>query len=97
MQRQHIDQGVQPVLVQHREADQHQETGQHVRDVEGETGCYMPSDTKRSSTPSRASMSAAPRKLGTRKIRILAIDISNTPSRTLATASFSKYAIAPTT
>src|SRR5215469_2078734 len=95
MQRQHIDQSVQPVLVQHGEADQHQPTGEHVRHIEGEAVRHMPPETNSSRTPSRLSISAAPRKLGTRNTRILAIDISNTPSSPPATASFTRYVARP--
>ena len=90
MQRQHVDQRIQPVLVQHHEAGQHQPAGQHVGDIEGETVRHMPPDTNSSSTPSRPSISAAPRKFGTRNTRILAIDISNTPSSVPATASLNR-------
>src|SRR4051812_35380903 len=97
MDRQNVDQGIQPVLVQHGEAGQHQRARQHVRDIEAQTVCHMPPETNSSSTPSRLSISAAPRKLGTRNTRILAIDISNTPSSTPAAASFSRYASSPST
>ena len=45
---------------------------------------HMPLETNSSSVPSRPSISAAPRKSGTRNTRILAIDVSNTPSSTPA-------------
>ncbi len=90
VQRQHVDQRIKPILVQHGETDQHQPAGEHVRDIEGEAVHHMPPETNSSSTPSRPSISAAPRKLGTRNTRILAIDISNTPSSTPATASFTR-------
>ena len=95
VQRQHVQQRVQPVLVQHHEADQHQAAGQHMRDVEGQAVHHIPCDTNSSSTPSNPSISAAPRKFGTRNTRILAIDISNTPSNTPATASFASQVTRP--
>ena len=64
MQRQHVDERVEPVLVQHGETDQHQPAGQHMGNVEIEAVRHMPPDTNSSSTPSRLSISAAPRKFG---------------------------------
>ena len=95
VQRQHVEQRIQPILVQHHEADQHQASGQHMRDVEVQAEHHMPRETNSSSTPSKPSISAAPRKFGTRNTRILAIDSSNTPSNTPATASFASQVTKP--
>ena len=56
---------------------------------------HIPRETNSSSTPSRPSISAAPRKLGTRNTRIFATDISATPSATPPTAIFASQAAAP--
>ena len=48
---------------------------------------HMPRETNSSRTPSRPSISAAPRKFGTRNTRILAIEVSKTPSAAAPSAS----------
>ncbi len=64
--------------------------GEQMRDVEGEAVHHKLRDTKSSSVPSRPSISAAPRKSGTRNTRILAIEVSNTASRKPPTASLAR-------
>ena len=86
MQREDVEQREQPVLVEQHEADQHQAAGQKMRDVEGDA---RPSQAPRDEEQQRAeqpSISAAPRKSGTRKTRILAIDVSNSASSDAADA-----------
>src|SRR5947209_19870545 len=85
-----VDEPGEPVLVEEHEAREHQRAGAEVGDVEGEA-VHQPicEETKRSSVASSPSISAAPRKSLTRKTRILAISVSNTPSPKPAAASFS--------
>ena len=61
--------------------------GKQMSDIEGEAVHQRLRETNSKSVPSRASMSAAPRKSGTRKTRILAMAVSNTARRMPQTAS----------
>ena len=88
LQGEHVEQRVEAVLVEQQEAHQHQAAGEQVRDVEGEALHFSVLDTNRSSAPKKPSISAAPTKSGTRKTRILAMLVSNTPSATPAASSF---------
>ncbi len=96
MQREHVQEAVKPILVQKHQADQHQATGQQMRNVEGEAVHHKLRVTNSSSVPSSPNISAAPRNSGTRKTRILAIDVSNTASATPARVSLRRYAAMPT-
>ena len=87
VQREHVEQPEHAVLVEQHEAHQHQAAGQHVRDVERRPAHQKLRDTNSSSVPSRPSMSAMPRKSGTRNTRILAIEVSNSTSRKPPTTS----------
>src|SRR5580704_3744396 len=89
VQREDVEQRVQPVLVQHHEADQDQPTGQRMRDVKGEAVHLHQKllDTNRSRVPSRPSISAAPRNCGTRNTRIFAVAVSNSARKKPAAAS----------
>jgi len=87
MNRKNVDQCKEAILVQHHETDQHQATGQQMSDVEGEAVHQRLLETNRRSVASRASMSAAPRKSGTRKTRILAMAVSNKARRKPLAAS----------
>ena len=87
MQREDVEQRVEPVLVELHEAHQHQRAGQHMRDVEGEAAHQRLRETNSRSVASRPSISAAPRNSGTRNTRILAIEVSNSASRKPPTAS----------
>src|SRR5271165_468237 len=90
LKREDIEQRIEPGLIKQHEADQHQSAGQKMRDSEREAHHFRVLDTKRSSAPRNPSIRAAPTKSGTRKTRILAILVSNTPSATPATASFAR-------
>ena len=87
MERVDIEQRVEAILVQHQEAHQHQRTGEEMRDVEFKSVHQKLLDTNRSSVASNASIKAAPRNSGTRKTRILAMDVSKTASRSPPTVS----------
>ena len=89
MKGKHVEQRIEPVLIQHHQADQHQPAGQRMRDVEGEAVHLHQKllDTNRSRVPSRPSISAAPRNCGTRKTRIFAVAVSNSARKKPATAS----------
>ena len=92
MQREHLEQREHAVLVQQQKADQDQPAGQQVRDIELQIGVghYRTWVTNISRVASRASISAAPRKTGTRKTRILAMLVSKMASRYPATASLAR-------
>ena len=81
MQREDVEQPEHAVLVEQHEADQHEAAGQHMGEIEDEPLHQKLRDTNSSSVPSRPSISATPRNSGTRKTRILAIDVSNRASR----------------
>ena len=88
MKRKNVDQRKEAVLIEHHEADQDQAASEQMGDVEGEAAAHQRlRETNSKSVPSRASMSAAPRKSGTRKTRILAMAVSNRASRMPQTAS----------
>ena len=88
MQREHVEQRVEPVLVELQEAHQHQRAGQQMGDVEDQARASRGSVKRTAAgSPSRPSISAAPRNSGTRNTRILAIDVSNSASRNPPTAS----------
>ena len=90
MQREDIEQRVEPVLIDQHEADQHQRAGEQMGDVEGQAvhGGYRLPETNSNNVASRPSISAAPRNSGTRNTRILAIAVSNTASSSPKPASF---------
>ncbi len=89
MEREYVEQRIEPVLIQHHQADQHQSAGQRVRNVEGEAVHLHQKllETNSSRVPSRPSMNAAPRNCGTRNTRIFAVAVSNSASRKPASAS----------
>ena len=84
-----VEQRIEPILVQHHEADQDETACQRMRDVKGEAVHLHQKlfDTKSRRVPRRPSMSAAPRNCGTRKTRIFAVAVSNSASEKPATAS----------
>ena len=84
LQREDVEQRVKAVLIEQHEADQHQAARQQMRDVEGEALHFRVLETNNSSAPRKPSIRAAPTKSGTRKTRILAMLVSNTPSATPA-------------
>src|SRR6516225_3733739 len=95
-QRQHdgvqgedVEKRVHAVLVEEKEADQHQAAGKQVGNVEGERAQHHRTlrVTKRRRTARMPSISPAPRKSGTRKTRILAMVVSKKPRRPPPTAS----------
>src|SRR6185312_10755519 len=88
VQRQRVDQRQKPVLVEHHEADEDEATSQHVGDVQRDLRHHSPPDTNNNSVPSKPSISAIPSRLGTRKTRILAIEVSRVASSRLATMIF---------
>ena len=90
LQREDVEQRIEAVLIEQHEADQHQAAGEKMRDVEGKTLHFRVLETNRRSAPRNPSISAAPTKSGTRKTRILAMLVSNTPSATPATASLTR-------
>ena len=90
LQREDVEQRIEAVLIEQHEADQHQAAGEKMRDVEGEALHFRVLETNSSSAPRKPSISAAPTKSGTRKTRILAMLVSNTPSATPATASLAR-------
>src|SRR5207244_2048845 len=81
MQCEDIEQCVEPVLIELHEANQHQRAGQHMGDVEADVAHHRLRETNSRRVASRPSIRAAPRNSGTRKTRILAIDVSNSASR----------------
>lgn len=85
----HVDQSGQAVLVELHEAEQHEGAGEEVRDVETQVAHQNSLDTNSSSVPSSPSITAAPRKSGTRNTRIFAIAVSKSASRVPAAASLS--------
>ena len=87
MQGEDVEQREHAVLVEQHEAHQHHAAGEHVGDVEWRLVHQKLRDTNSSSVPSKPSIRAAPRNSGTRKTRILAIDVSNRTSRKPPTAS----------
>src|SRR4029078_1583359 len=97
MQREHVEQRVKPILVQHHEADQNESAGKSTGDVEVEAVHLHQKllETNKSSVPSRPCISAAPRNCGTRKTRIFAVAVSNSASKKPAMASLTMHAPAP--
>ena len=97
MEREHVEQRIKPILVQHHEADQDQRACERMRDVKGEAVHLHQKllDTNSNSVPSKPNISAAPRNCGTRKTRIFAVAVSNSASEKPATASLTTYAPAP--
>src|SRR5206468_5363377 len=87
MQRKDLQQRKHAVLVQQQEAHQHQPAGQEVGDVELQVCHQRASVTNISKVASRASISPAPRKTGTRNTRILATLLSKNASMKPARAS----------
>src|SRR6202030_509656 len=87
VQREDVEQRIEPVLIELQEADQHQQAGEQMGDVEIDAAHQKLPETKRSSVAKRPSISAAPRNSGTRKTRIFAIDVSNSASRKPPAAS----------
>jgi hypothetical protein len=83
----HVEQRIKPILVEFQEANQHQEAGEQMGDVEVDPGHQKLADTKRNSVASSPSINATPRNSGTRNTRILAIDVSNRARRKPPTAS----------
>src|SRR5208283_565582 len=83
-----VEQRIEAVLVEQHETHQHEAAGEQMRDVEGEAFHFSVLDTNSRSAPRKPSISAAPTKSGTRKTRILAMLVSNTPSATPAAKSF---------
>src|SRR5215471_19597380 len=90
MEREHVEQRVEAVLIELEEAHQHQRARQQVSDVEGQAAHHRLRETNRRSVASRPSISAAPRNSGTRNTRILAIDVSNSASSVPATVSLAR-------
>ena len=95
VQREIVHQAGHAVLVEQHEAHQHETAGQQVRDVEGEAVHQPARVTNSSSVARKPSISAAPRKSGTRNTRIFAIAVSNTASTKPPAASFSRYTPMP--
>src|SRR5260370_28605102 len=87
MQREHVEQRIEPVLIELEKAHQHQRTCEQVSDVERQAAHHRLRETNSRSVASRPSISAAPRNSGTRNTRILAIDVSNSASSAAATVS----------
>src|ERR1700730_10160831 len=87
MQSKDVEQSEHAILIEEHKADEDHAAGQNVRGVEGERPHQKLREMKSSSVASRPSMSAAPRKSGTRKTRILAIDVSNSARRNPPTTS----------
>ena len=91
LQREDVQQGEHPVLVEQHEADHDHATGEKVGDVEGEAGDHhTPRDTNKSRVARKPSISAAPRKSPTRNTRILAIVTSNAANATASRASLTR-------
>src|SRR3954453_15645703 len=102
MQPEDMQQRGQPHLIQHHEADQHQPARQRMGNVEGQAvrrdnRHHIPLETNSSSTPSRPSIRAAPRKLGTRNTRIFATDVSAIARQTPPTVILTSQAPKPMT
>src|SRR5947209_19867910 len=76
MQRKNVEQCKHTVLVEQHETHQHHATGQHMRDIKGKGIHQKLRDTKSRSMPSNPSIRAMPKKSGTRKTRIFAIERS---------------------
>src|SRR5687767_1548525 len=95
MQGKVVHQPGHAVLVQQHEAHQHEAACEEMRDVEGEAIHQAACVTKSSSVASKPSISAAPRKSGTRNTRIFAIEVSNTASKKPPAASFATYTPTP--
>src|SRR5882724_3644140 len=79
MQREHVEQGEHPVLIQQQEAQEDHGAREQMSNI----------------VASSPSMSAMPRNSGTRKTRILAMAVSNTTSRNASAASLMAQAISP--
>src|SRR6266496_3397279 len=92
MEREHVEERIEPILVKLEEAHQHERACEQVGDVEGQTAHHSPRETNRRSVANRPSISAAPKNSGTRNTRILAIDVSNSASRKPPIASLPMYA-----
>src|SRR5437879_9297214 len=90
MQRENVEQCKHAVLVEQHETHQHHAAGQHMGDIEGKGIHQKLRDTKSRSMPSNPSIRAMPRKSGTRKTRIFAIEVSNRASRKPPAASFAR-------
>jgi hypothetical protein len=97
MQRIGIEERIQAVLVEEHEADQHQSAGKQVRNIEDKALVHRQKllVTNRRSAARRPSIRLAPMKVGTRKTRIFAIDVSKTASSAPPTASFTRKASRP--
>src|SRR5215831_8948078 len=90
MQRKHVEQCIEPVLIEFEKAHQHQRACKQVSDVERQAAHHRLRETNRRSVASRPNISAAPRNSGTRNTRILAIDVSNSASSVPATVSLTR-------
>ena len=87
VQGKHVEHAEHAILVEQHEADQHEPAGEQMGNVEGETLHQKLRDTNSSRVPSRPSIRATPRNSGTRKTRILAIEVSKKTRRKPPTAS----------
>src|SRR5882672_878846 len=92
LQRECVEQGVEPVLRDHQEADENEAARQEMCDVEGEPAShrYRLLETNNSSVPSRPSINAPPTKSGRRNTRILAITVSKIASNRPNAASLAR-------
>ena len=90
MDREGVDQGEHPVLVEQHEADQNHAAGEQVGDVELEAGAHIDLDTNSKSVPRKPSIKAPPRNSPTRNTRILAMVTSNTTRQVARSASLAR-------
>ncbi len=61
MQGKHIDQRIQPILIEQQQADDHHTAGQEVGNIKFQTVHYKLRETNSNRAPSSPSISAAPR------------------------------------
>ena len=90
LQSEDVEQRIKAVLIEQHEADQHQAAREQMGDVKREALHFRVLETNSRSAPRKPSISAAPTKSGTRKTRILAMLLSNTPSATPASVSLTR-------
>ena len=84
VQRKDVEQRVEPVLIKLRKLTSTSAPASRWAMSKSIRLIRSSRDTKRSSVPSRPSISAAPRNSGTRNTRILAIDVSNSAEQEAA-------------
>src|SRR5260370_16365241 len=80
MQREHVEQRIEPVLIELEKAHQHQRTCEQVSDVERQAAHHRLRETNSRSVASKPTIRAPPRNSGTRNTRIFAIEVSNVPN-----------------